>query len=181
VGNLLGDFRRGEPVASYAPELRAGLRNHHCVDACTDRHPEVVRARRLFSPARRRFAGIALDVLFDHFLIRHWAMFNDCSLDVFLESAHGDLERGRGLMPAPMRRRVDMMREQDWLRAYADLENVGRALDRIAGRIRFSNAFAGVIEEIILHRQSLEASFLAFFPDLCRHVECRAIETAPVI
>lgn len=178
VGNLLGDFRRGVSPEALPNPVRAGLKNHLAVDAFTDNHPLIRDAKRGFSGQRRRFAGIALDVLFDHFLIRHWMCFSDIDLDDFIDAVYGDLARGEDLMPVPMRYRVGLMAEQDWLRAYGSLDTVALALDRMAARIRFTNNFAGVMDEMLPREQELEALFLAFFPELCRHVVHRGIEEA---
>lgn len=176
VGNLLGDFRRGIPVSDFPPAVRAGLHNHLCVDAFTDSHAAVRSAKQCFSRPRRRFAGVALDVLFDHFLIRHWRRFSDTDLDAFIDACYRDLASGRELMPAPMRRQTRRMAEYDWLRAYARMDNVGLALERMATRIRFRNDFAAIMEEIEPRESELEALFLRFFPALCRHVQERDME-----
>ena len=148
VGNLLGDFARGIDPDQLPAEVRRGLDNHRAVDAFTDQHPDVRAAKRLFSSKRRRFAGVALDVLFDHYLLRHWEAFSTTPKADFIQEVYRDLEDGRHLMPERMARVTRRMVEDDWLEAYEDLSNIGYALDRVAGRIRFSNEFAGIIEEI---------------------------------
>jgi acyl carrier protein phosphodiesterase len=69
-------------------------------------------------------------------------------------------------MPEKMARVTRMMVWNDWFGAYQDLENIGKALDRVAGRIRFRNDFAGIITEIRANQEELEHNFLSFFPDL---------------
>lgn len=166
VGNLLGDFARGVDVDALPVAVKEGLDNHRAVDAFTDRHPEVLRAKTLFSNQRRRFAGVALDVLFDHYLIRNWSRFTQASRPVFIDESYQDLDRGQHLMPRAMVEVTQRMIRHDWLSGYEDLETIGFALDRIAERIRFPNQFGGMIEEIEMMDEELEAVFLAFFPDL---------------
>lgn len=168
VGNLLGDFAQGLDVNSLAAPVRAGLINHRKVDAYTDSHPDVIACKRLFSPHRRRFSGVALDVLFDHYLLRHWGTFADTPRQTFIDSVYRDLEAGRHLMPPRMASTTAHMIDNDWFNAYTDLEKIGYALDRIAGRIRFRNDFAGIIEEIRAHDAVLEEHFLSFFPSLLK-------------
>ena len=69
-------------------------------------------------------------------------------------------------MPEHMQRVTGHMVRHDWFHSYMELENIGYALDRVAGRIRFSNTFSGIIEEIREHDQQLERRFLCFFPEL---------------
>ena len=60
------DFWRGAPDPAWPAALAAGVRLHRRVDVHTDAHPAVRAARALFVPPLRRYAGIALDVWFDH-------------------------------------------------------------------------------------------------------------------
>lgn len=45
----------------------------------------------LVSTRRRRFAGIMVDVFFDHFLARHWHRYTDMSLPVFTRATYRQL------------------------------------------------------------------------------------------
>ncbi|MDX1801061.1 MAG: ACP phosphodiesterase [Marinobacter sp.] len=175
VGNVLGDFARGVAVNRLPDAVQAGLENHRAVDAFTDQHPEVLAAKRVFSAQRRRFAGVALDVLFDHYLLRHWPRFTDCDREGFIQEVYRDLEAGYKLMPQRMAEVMARMIAHDWFTAYKDLDTIGYALDRIADRIRFQNQFAGIIEEIRAHDRLLEQHFLAFFPDLLAFNQARLV------
>lgn len=180
VGNLLGDFARGVDTRALSPGVYNGLINHRAVDAFTDQHPLVRGAKSLFSAQRRRFAGVALDVLFDHYLIRHWSRFSNQDRYQFTQAAYGDLSRGQPLMPPGMQRTIIHMVDHDWFEAYASLDTIGYALDRVAGRIRFANRFLGIIEEIRAHDAELEAVFLEFFPQLAAEVNVLGLEQKPV-
>lgn len=171
MGNLLGDFCKGVDVSRYPHPVMKGLENHRLVDRFTDTHILVKQAKRCFVPKRRRFAGIALDVLFDHFLLRHWHTFSDVPVERFLNHTYADLEQAHHAMPPRMRQVVGSMLAQNWLLQYENLDGAGYALDRIAARIRFSNEFAGSIEDIERHYAELEQCFECFFPALIEHIE----------
>ncbi|MCR8916014.1 DUF479 domain-containing protein [Marinobacter panjinensis] len=168
VGSLLGDFARGVVASELPAEVREGLYHHRAVDAFTDGHPEVLASKRLFSTQRRRFAGVALDILYDHYLLRNWKLFSHVESDTFIDQVYRELDANSSLMPEPMQRVTRQIVHHDWFHSYRDLENIGYALDRVAGRIRFRNAFSGIIEEIEEHDEELERRFLRFFPEL-RH------------
>ncbi|NMT63610.1 acyl carrier protein phosphodiesterase [Marinobacter orientalis] len=166
VGSLLGDFARGIVPADLPARVRAGLYHHRAVDAFTDRHPEVIASKQLFSSQRRRFAGVALDILYDHYLLRNWEQFSHLDPDTFISQVYGELDAHSSLMPEHMQRVTQQIVRHDWFHSYMELENIGYALDRVAGRIRFRNAFSGIIEEIEEHNDELEHRFLRFFPEL---------------
>ena len=166
VGSILGDFTRGVTLSELPGPVMLGVRHHRAVDAFTDQHPEVLASKQLFSSQRRRFAGVALDVLYDHYLLRHWHRFSEADHQTFVHGVYRELISHQDVMPLAMVKVTRHMVEHDWFGAYEDFENIGYALDRVASRIRFANQFAGIIEEIRANDEQLEARFLQFFPEL---------------
>ncbi len=178
VGNLLGDFARGLDPQQLSPSVRAGLLNHRAVDRFTDSHPRVIEMKRAFSDRRRRFAGIALDIYFDHLLINHWESFDGRDLDNLIGEFYRRMSAGRALMPGENMRRVTRrMIEYDWFGSYRHHDAVAESLDRVAARIRFDNGFANAIEELERNRDMIRDGFFEFYPDLKAHVGELALET----
>jgi acyl carrier protein phosphodiesterase len=166
VGSLLGDFVKGRPAERYRGAIATAILHHRKVDSFTDGHPVARRSRRRFSSRRRRFAGIIVDVCYDHFLAVHWQRFSSENLDVFARRVYAAVDRHRGHLPDGLRRTAARMVAGDWLTGYRDLERVGLALDRIAGRLRRGERFQGALEEIAGCYAALENDFLVFFPQL---------------
>ncbi|NVK54474.1 MAG: DUF479 domain-containing protein [Alteromonadaceae bacterium] len=175
-GNLLGDFRRGVDLNDYPHAVRTGVANHMHVDKFTDHHPLVKKAKTLVSESRRRYAGIMLDILFDHFLIKHWQHYSHQSLHDFCEDVYTRLGSRVHVMPSRMQIVVKGMLKYRWLTTYQNLSGVGKALDRTAGRIRFANSFHGSIEEVQANYSDFEQAFTAFFPELIESVRAHNIE-----
>jgi acyl carrier protein phosphodiesterase len=177
VGNLLGDFARGLDQSALDPAVLAGLNNHRAVDRFTDSYIRATGIKQCFSPDRRRFAGIALDVYFDHLLIKHWHEFDARNLNDVIVEFYARMEGGRALMPgSEMRRVTSRMISDDWFGSYRDIDSVAEALDRIAMRIRFANQFGNVIEDLRRHEDTILELFVDFFPVLKAHVSSLALE-----
>ena len=176
-GNLLGDFGGHRHVEQLPITVKQGLDNHYLVDKFTDTHPLVKDAKQYFSPQRKRFAGVAIDVLFDHFLIKHWHTFEQQPLNDFKQMSFQLLQQRLAVMPPRMQHVVKHMTENDWFREYETTQGVGIALDNITKRIRFTNQFAGSIDDITRHYNELDALFVAFFPDLISHVKQSDLES----
>jgi acyl carrier protein phosphodiesterase len=177
VGNLLGDFARGVDQSALGPAVLAGLKNHRAVDRFTDSHPKVSAIKQCFSKKRRRFAGIALDVYFDHLLVSYWTEFDHRKLDDVIAEFYLRMEQGQTLMPgSEMRRVTSRMITNDWFGSYRDINSVAEALDRIATRIRFPNAFDNAIEDLRRNEDLIQSVFLQFYPELKAHVEILGFE-----
>ena len=171
VGNLLGDFARGVNQKALSPAVLAGLQNHRAVDRFTDAHPLVREMRRSFSRERRRFAGIALDIYFDHLLLRHWSQFEQRDADQVIAGFYRRMAAGRSLMPKEnMRHATRRMIEFDWFGSYRQLDAVAESLDRVAARIRFDNRFDNAIEDLQRNHAMIRDGFIEFYPQLREHV-----------
>lgn len=178
VGNLLGDFARGVDQETLPGAVRAGLYNHRAVDRYTDAHPLIMEMKQGFSPERRRFAGIALDIYFDHLLITHWQNFEVRNLEGLIARFYRHMSDGQALMPAENMRRVTRrMIDYDWFGSYRELDAVAESLDRVAGRIRFANQFDNAIEDLQRNHESIRDGFFEFYPQLQQHVAEQAIES----
>jgi acyl carrier protein phosphodiesterase len=178
VGNLLGDFARGVDKLTLHPAVQAGLDNHRAVDRFTDSHDKISSIKKRFSQGRRRFAGIALDVYFDHLLMTHWQEFDARNLEHVIAEFYARMRRGQPMMPGQeMRRVTSRMITYDWFGSYRDLDSVAQALDRIAMRIRFANGFANAIEDLVRNEDEILDVFLDFYPELTAHVKSLALES----
>ncbi|MDX1376841.1 MAG: ACP phosphodiesterase [Burkholderiales bacterium] len=165
LGSLLGDFVKGEIGERYAPPVAAAIRLHRRLDAYTDAHAAVRRSRMRVSGARRRYAGIMIDMFYDHFLARGWDEFHDEPLPVFAARVYALLERRRAELPERLQSIAPRMAARDWLGAYARVENVARALEGIGTRLRRANRLAGAGEELLAAYAGFEADFRAFLPE----------------
>ncbi|MCP4187827.1 MAG: DUF479 domain-containing protein [Gammaproteobacteria bacterium] len=178
VGNLLGDFTKGVDQGELPEAVRAGLHNHRAVDRFTDENDAVQSLKQLFSPQRRRFAGIALDVYFDHLLMQHWTQFDSQPLQQVIDNFYQRMLQGHGLMPSKqMRNTTQRMVDYDWFGSYREVDSIGRALDRLASRLRFENNFNNAIEDILANQTAIETTFLLFFPKLGEHIQTLRIES----
>ncbi len=171
LGRIMGDFVKGTIGDRYPLKIKRGIKLHRKIDAYTDSHPTTRASRNLYSPARRRFAGIIVDLCYDHFLYRHWPQFADVAIDQFICRIYDILMAHRTALPARMAAMVPVMIREDWLGSYQDLMGVEKALSRLSQRVTNGDRLLGATEEIKLQYRSLEANFLIFFPDLIHFVQ----------
>jgi acyl carrier protein phosphodiesterase len=166
LGSLLGDFVKGRLDGRFPETVRRGIALHRAIDSFTDAHPLHLESRNRIGGERRRYAGIIIDVCYDHFLCRHWTEYSSETLDRFAARVYGILREHQDELPDRLRRMVPRMIADDWLGSYAELENVGRALDGIARRIVRNNPLAGAVIEIEANYGELDDDFQRFFPQL---------------
>ena len=173
LGSILGDFVKGAIGDRYPPEIKRGIELHRTIDAYTDSHPATRASRNLYSSSRRRFAGIIVDLCYDHFLYRHWPSYTDVPLEPFISRVYQILMTHRTALPKRMAAMVPVMIGEDWLGSYQDLRGVEKALRRLSVFVTNGTRLPGAIEEIKQHYGRLETNFLIFFPDLIDFVQDR--------
>lgn len=136
LGNLFGDAVRGPLRAQDLPAgVIEGVRRHRRIDAMTDRHPESTRLRALFPSSLRRYAGIILDVAFDHHLTRTWPTFCDVSRESFTLEVYGIMHRYPSLLPDRVRPLAPRMIAHDFLNRCETVDGVMAVLSHIDARL----------------------------------------------
>jgi acyl carrier protein phosphodiesterase len=172
LGALLGDFVFGTSGPDAWPgEIRREILLHRKIDRFTDDHPAVTAARALFPDGRRRYAGIALDVYYDHLLARDWHRHGEGDLDAFTRRFYAHLLANHARLPPRLQAIAPLMAKHDWLGSYRERDSVDRAITRIATRLsRNGDKLVGCLPDLRRHEDALHAGFERFFPDLVAHV-----------
>ena len=173
----MGDFKPDAVLRSILPkEITLGIENHRFVDRETDKYLPVKELRPLFSPERRRFAGIVTDIAFDYFLIKHWDDLAVVEFPEFVQSCYTGLEESREWMPPRMSYVTSKMQEYDWLSTYATMDGISKTIDQVSKRMRFKNNMAGSVIEINNNYDQIESVFLQLFSHLNEQVQSAKIE-----
>lgn len=169
LGSLMGDFVKGPLDDRYGSEITRAIAMHRKIDVFTDAHPVVLQSKSRMSAERRRYAGIMVDVFYDHFLARHWQDFHDEPLAEFTGRVYRVLERYHTVLPERLQRMAPMMMQWDWLGSYADIGSIYSALNRIGQRLKRENRLMNSADELVGNYAQLEADFRAFLPDVLRY------------
>jgi acyl carrier protein phosphodiesterase len=174
LGNLLGDLVKGAARTELNPELQQGIACHTAIDCFTDRHPIVAQSKVRITPPQRRFAGVIIDVLYDHLLIKNWEVYSEIPIDDFVEEVYTSFA-AYSAIPMTTKDQIDRMIRDDLLRSYRDLAGVEAALQRISRRLerRMGRTFTLelAMPDIVEHYVALDRDFQTFFPELQAYVK----------
>lgn len=165
LGSLYGDFVKGPLQGHWPADIEAAIRLHRRIDAFTDSHPLVCRARVRFSETRRRYAGILLDVFFDHCLARYWEEYAEEPLPAFTARVYA-LLASEAQLPGRLTELAPRMVQQDWLGSYRDFAVLERVLTGMQRRLSRPEGLAGALDELERLYQPLSDDFHALYPQL---------------
>lgn len=163
---MMGDFVRGSIDPALRPGVRRGIALHRAIDSHTDGHHDIQALRRLFEPPYRRYAGILIDIWFDHLLARDFDRWSGIPLEPFSDGLLGLLQARTEELPDPLQRFTRYMHARRLPAAYARREMISEVLVGVSSRLRHANPLADGLIEISRLETELEEAFTRIFPQL---------------
>ena len=174
AGGLEGDYFKGPLRGELPLGIERGIKLHRAIDAYTDRHILVQQLRREFPLNLRRYAGILIDLSFDHYLSLHWSRFCDTPLTDFNEAVHRKLAEYEMSLSNDARLMLTRLQEYDVLNLYVSWETVPATAKRIGERFKRHNPFVAVDHQLSPLKGAMEHAFLNFYPKLQSYATAQA-------
>jgi acyl carrier protein phosphodiesterase len=181
VGAMLGDFVKANDVDYYPAPIAREITLHRHIDSYTDSHPVVLASKELFREGRRRYAGIVLDIYYDHLLSQQWERYCATPRDALIARFYDALTAHEPLLPARLQEMLPYLIRQDWLGGYAHFDGVADTVARVSRRLsRNGHLLREGIDDLVAHRETIAMGFGQFFPDLIAFAGGRREELAAV-
>lgn len=137
LGNLLGDCFKGRIDAlSLSDSLKEGLRLHRAIDVYTEEHDGPRASATRLRPVCGRYAGVTVDMLYDHLLARSWETLRGGALREFIDSRLAAMTPAARNLPEMPRNLFHKIVEHDILYTYRHADGLAYALERMNKRLR---------------------------------------------
>lgn len=147
LGAMLGDFVRGGMDDSKLPvAAQRGIQLHRFIDQYMDGLSAMAELRQHFKPPFRRYAGIIIDMAFDHQLARHWSEYSAISLAQFDSEVRQLLVQYDELLPAELKGFMRYADRRGLFEAYQHKEEILFSLTGLGRRLSRSNPLHRVNE-----------------------------------
>jgi acyl carrier protein phosphodiesterase len=167
LGGLFGDFVRGRRAMRAFPEpVRQGIVLHRYIDKCTDRSPVIKNLRPQFPREFRRYAGIVIDLAFDHELALNWWRYMPGSLERFDLEIRDLLSENTQWVPDKLTDFMHYANRYGLFSAYRKEEVVLQALTGIGTRLSRPNPLHRVDEVWPELAPKFKPAFREFFPQI---------------
>jgi acyl carrier protein phosphodiesterase len=166
IGNFMADGIRGKQFENYPLEIQKGIILHRFIDTYTDSHPIFRESTKRLHKNYHHYAGVIVDVFYDHFLAKNWANYSDENLVDFTNRFYQSLqdnyaflsERTKGMMPHLL--------IQNWLVSYQTIEGISKILTQMDSRTKNESKMRFASNELIEYYTDFEQEFSTFFEDL---------------
>jgi acyl carrier protein phosphodiesterase len=166
IGNFMADGIRGKHFENYPLEIQKGIKLHRFIDTYTDAHLVFRESTKRLHHNYHHYAGVIVDVFYDHFLAKNWSNYSSETLVDFTENFYQSLrdnydflsERTKGMMP--------YMIEYNWLVSYQTVEGISRILTQMDSRTKNESKMRFSPNELIEYYTEFEQEFTSFFEDV---------------
>lgn len=166
----MGDFVKGKSYLNYPDNIAKGIILHREIDRFTDTHEIPLSSKDKLREKYRHYAGVIVDMFYDHFLAKNFSDYHELSLQAFTEQQFIYLMDYIEFMPENAQRMLPHMVKNNWLMAYGQIEGLHRALNGMSRRTKFDSKMDKSIKELVEHYSDFETEFSDFFPVVMAHV-----------
>lgn len=171
LGNFIADAVKGKQVNQYSRKIQQGIQLHHNIDSFTDNHSTVKKSIKLLRPKYHMYAGVIVDLAYDHFLAKNWKQYSDLSLHFFINNSYELLLKNFRILPERTKVYLPFMIMNNWLKNYEKLSGLHHSLEGLARRTSFKSGMEHAIKDIKSHYDILDDHFNLFFPDIMHFVK----------
>jgi acyl carrier protein phosphodiesterase len=172
VGNFIGDFVKGRhQLEQFDAEIIRGISLHRAIDAFTDKHEVVKQSKDRLREKYRHYAGVIVDVFYDHYLARYWTQYHAQPLADFASHAYQTINQYHTVLPESVKQLLPYMIRGNWLVNYAKVEGIQRTLTGMSRRTSFVSHMDEAAGDLIRDHEAYKAEFEIFFPELKQHAE----------
>lgn len=170
IGNFMADGIRGKQFESFPAEIQKGIILHRAIDTYTDAHPIFRQSTKKLHEKYHHYAGVIIDIFYDHFLAKNWKAYSDENLDGFVKKFYDSLTENHDLLSEKTQRIMPIMFRENWLVSYQTIEGINHILTQMDRRTKNTSKMQFATAELKEFYSEFETEFTAFFEELKQHV-----------
>lgn len=177
IGNYIADSVKGSDFNNFSKEIQQGILLHRKIDTFTDAHPVVEQSKQRLREKYKKYAGVIVDIYYDHYLAVNWNNYSEMELKLFVENIYSIISSNHNILPYKSAMFTKYMLEHNILLGYAKLEGIERVLKGMARRTTFESNMEYAIDDLKEHFLLFENEFKLFFPELQEYVSKEIINS----
>lgn len=171
IGNFIGDYVKGKAFHIYPEKIKQGILLHRFIDSFTDNNTHTIDAKQVFAPKYRKYAGIVIDIIYDHFLAISWEKYSDIELRQFIDDFHDLLLRSNEMLPTEVQEFVPKLIKNDRIYTYKDIEGIRSVLSTMAIYTSLPDHSDFAIDALKENYEFLKQNFQLFFSDIIYYIK----------
>ena len=170
IGNFMADGIRGNQFDTYPAEVQKGIFLHRAIDTFTDAHPIFKESTKKLHARYHHYAGVIVDVFYDHFLAKNWSTYSNENLADYIERFYQSLKDNNTILSPRTAGFMEVMFRENWLWSYRTVEGIDKILTQMDRRTKNQSHMRTATEELEKFYTEFENEFTLFFEELRAHV-----------
>ncbi len=166
IGNFIADHVKGKAIMDFSDEIRAGIVLHRAIDQFTDSHPVFLKSKMRLANNYRKYAGVIVDMFYDHFLAANWDDYSDEGLEEYTKRNYKILMKKFIILPRKTKYILPFMAKSNWLMNYGSFEGLHRALSGMAKRTPYESRMEKATVDLKIDYELYKQEFREFFPEV---------------
>jgi acyl carrier protein phosphodiesterase len=166
IGNFIADHIKGNQFTHLSSEIQQGIKLHREIDTFTDAHKITRTSKRRLHKRYGLFAGIIIDIFYDHYLAKNWSDYSAMPLGVYVNSVYQLLTQQKQILPEKTLQMMPFMIQYNWLCNYQYKEGIKSVLNGMNRRTNNKGQIDLAIEDLYQLDKYFEKDFQLFFEDL---------------
>ncbi len=167
----MGDYVKGRNYLLFPEEVKKGILIHRDIDSFTDMHLITRRSKQRVAARYHKYAGIIIDIFYDHFLASLWDEYSDLPLQDFVNRTYDLLKRNYKVLPEAIKRWFPTFLENNWMMTYRKVDGIELVLERMSANTSLPN-HASYATDVLKEQYSVfEEDFREFFPLMVAFLE----------
>ncbi|WP_417941442.1 ACP phosphodiesterase [Flavobacterium sp. RS13.1] len=166
IGNFMADGIRGKQFEHFPDDVQKGIILHRFIDTYTDSHDVFRRSTKRLHEKYHHYAGVIVDIIYDHFLAKNWTKYSDEKLDDFINRFYTSLHDNYAILTEKTQDLMPYMIERNWLLSYRTVEGIHQILTQMDRRSKNISKMQFASEELKQYYTDFEEEFTTFFKDI---------------
>lgn len=166
IGNFMADGVRGKQYENFPPAIQKGILLHRAIDTFTDAHPLFRQSTKKLHSRYHHYAGVIVDMYYDHFLAKNWSDYHPESLALYSEKFYQSLLDNHSILTSKTQHLLPYMMEYNWLVNYQSVAGLERILSQMDHRTKNQSLMRFATEELVAHYDEFEAEFSLFYKEV---------------
>lgn len=168
IGNFIADHIKGNQFTHLDPTIQKGIKLHREIDTFTDSHKITRMSKRRLHKRYGLYAGIVIDIFYDHYLAKNWSNYSAIPLKIYVNSFYDLVYSYQEVLPEKTLKMIPYMIKYDWLFNYQYKEGIKNVLEGMNRKTNNKGQIDLAIHDLRKLDKDFEKDFELFFTDLQR-------------
>jgi acyl carrier protein phosphodiesterase len=166
IGNFMADGIRGKQFEHFPEDVQKGIILHRFIDTYTDSHDVFRQSTKRLHEKYHHYAGVIVDIVYDHFLAKNWSNYSDEKLEDFINRFYSSLHTNYDILTEKTQDLMPYMIERNWLLSYRTVEGIHQILTQMDRRSKNLSKMQFASEELKEFYAEFEQEFTTFFEEM---------------